>query len=121
FRPLRASRRRCRAVAWSNSRRRASTELVCSASALRTAATCGLFVTLAILVTVTRTESLSRVASPASLPDHLDQHPLGPAAVELAVEDLLPGPEVQLAARHRHHDVAPHDWQHVVGMPVVLA
>ena len=35
----------------------------------------------------------------ASLADDLDQHPLRPVAVELAVEDLLPRAEVELALR----------------------
>src|SRR4051812_39767888 len=33
------------------------------------------------------------------LPDDFDQYPLRPSPVELAVEDLLPGSEVQLAFR----------------------
>ena len=39
----------------------------------------------------------------ASLADDLDQYPLSPTPVELAVEDLLPRAEVELAARDRHH------------------
>ena len=35
------------------------------------------------------------------LPDYLDQHALFPPAVEFAVEDLLPGSEVELAAGYR--------------------
>src|SRR5207245_8736591 len=58
---------------------------------------------------------------PRSLADHLDQHALGPAAVELPVEDLLPGAEVQLAPGHRHHHLPAHDLPLVVGVAVVLA
>ena len=57
----------------------------------------------------------------ASLPDHLDQHPLRPSAVELAVEDLLPGAEVELAVGDRHDDLAAHDLPLHVGVGVVLA
>src|SRR5581483_4565966 len=55
------------------------------------------------------------------LADHLDQHALSPAAVELAVEDLLPRAEVELAARDRDDDLAPHDLPLQVGVGVVLA
>ena len=41
-----------------------------------------------------------------SLPEDLDQYPLPPAAVELAVEDLLPGAEVEPAVRDRHHHLS---------------
>src|SRR5262245_29659724 len=58
---------------------------------------------------------------PASLPDDLDQDPLGPAAVELAVEDLLPRAEVELPLRHRDHHLAAHDLALVVRVGVVLA
>src|SRR5262249_44140621 len=53
--------------------------------------------------------------------DDLDQHSLGPPAVELAVEDLLPRAEVELALGYRHHDLAAHDLALVVGVGVVLA
>src|SRR6185295_13446461 len=43
------------------------------------------------------------VPSGALLTDDLDQHPLGAAAVELAVEDLLPGTEVEAAAGDGDH------------------
>ena len=54
-------------------------------------------------------------------PDDLDQHPLRPMAVELAVEDLLPRPEVELALGDRHDDFAAHDLPFQVGVGVVLA
>ena len=54
-------------------------------------------------------------------PDHLDQHPLRPVAVELAVEDLLPRAEVELALGDRDDDLAAHDLPLQVGVGVVLA
>ena len=44
-----------------------------------------------------------------SLPNDLHQHPLPPAPVELPVEDLFPGPEVQQPFGDCHHYLAPHD------------
>ena len=44
-----------------------------------------------------------------------------PVPVELAVEDLLPRAEVELALGDRHHDLAAHDLPLVVGVGVVLA
>ncbi len=41
--------------------------------------------------------------------DDLHQHPFLAPAVELAVEDLLPCAEMELAASHRHHHLAAHD------------
>ena len=40
--------------------------------------------------------------------DDLNQHSLLAAAVEFAVEDLLPGPEVELSGGHRYHHFAAH-------------
>ena len=42
-------------------------------------------------------------------------------AIELAVEDLLPRTEVQLALRDRHDDFAPHHLPLQVGVGVFLA
>src|SRR5262249_558753 len=68
------------------------------------------------------TDGLHRVtSSDMLLPDDLDQHALRPAAVELAVEDLLPRAEVQLALRDRHDDLTAHDLPLQVGVGVVLA
>src|SRR5882762_8259775 len=70
------------------------------------------------------TPKISRTDAPksaGSLPDDLDQHPLRAPSVELAVEDLLPGSEIQLPAGDRDHDLAPHDLALVVGVGVVLA
>jgi len=55
-----------------------------------------------------------------TLADELDQHPLSPTPVELAVEDLLPGAEVELAARDRHHHLPSHHLALQVRVPVVL-
>ena len=55
------------------------------------------------------------------LPNHLHQHPLWPAPVELAVEDLLPRPEIELAARDRDDHFPAHDLPLEVRIPVVLA
>ena len=57
----------------------------------------------------------------ASFPDHLDQHALLAASVELAVEDLLPGAEVELPVGDRHDHLAAHDLPLEVGVGVVLA
>src|SRR5438046_632307 len=43
-----------------------------------------------------------------SVSDDFYQHPLRSVAVELAVEDLLPGPEVELPLRDGHDDLAAH-------------
>ena len=43
------------------------------------------------------------------------------SAVELAVEDLLPGAEVELAVGDRHDHLAAHDLPLQVGVGVVLA
>src|SRR5262245_57608847 len=61
------------------------------------------------------------VDAAASLPDDLDEHPLGAVAVELAVEDLLPGAEVELPPGDRHDDLPAHDLALEVGVGVVLA
>ena len=56
-----------------------------------------------------------------SFPDDLDQHALGPVAVELAVEDLLPRPEIQLAFGDGDDDFPTHDLTLQVSVGVVLA
>src|SRR5262245_1024256 len=72
----------------------------------------------------TSATSTTRTTAPAtatSLSDHLDEDALRAPAVELAVEDLLPRTEVELAVRHRDDDLAAHDLALVVGVAVVLA
>ena len=44
-----------------------------------------------------------------SLPNDLHQHPLPPPPIELAVEDLLPGAEVEAVVGDRHDHLAAHD------------
>ena len=57
----------------------------------------------------------------ASLADDLDQHPLAPPPVELAVEDFLPRAEVEIAARDRDNHLPPHHLALQVRVPVVLS
>lgn len=58
---------------------------------------------------------------PGSLADDLHQHALAPPAVELAVEDLLPRPEVELALGDGDYDFPAHDLAFHVGVGVILA
>src|SRR4051812_49017435 len=55
-----------------------------------------------------------------SFADDLYKYTLLPAAVELAVEDLLPRTEVELPLGDRHHDLTPHDLAFQVGVGVVF-
>ncbi len=55
------------------------------------------------------------------LADHFDQNPLVAASVELAVEYLLPGAEVELPIGDRDDDFPPHHLPLQVGVGVVLA
>src|SRR5450759_799542 len=55
------------------------------------------------------------------LADRLEQHALAPAPVELGVEDLLPGAEVEAAVRDRQHDLMRHQLALEMGIGVVLA
>src|SRR6516162_6403016 len=64
--------------------------------------------------------SAARPLRAGSIPDHLDQHALLAAAVELAVEDLFPRAEVELSLRHRDDDLPPHDLALVMRVAVVL-
>ena len=52
---------------------------------------------------------------------HLDDQPLRTAAVELGVEDLLPGAEVELAVGDRHDRLVVDEQVLEVGVAVVLA
>ncbi len=61
------------------------------------------------------------VFSMSLLPNHLHQYPLGPLAIELAVEDLLPRAEVQFAIRDGHNDFPAHDLTFHVGVGVVFS
>ncbi len=55
------------------------------------------------------------------LPDYLQRHPLAPAPVELAIEDLLPLAEVQPAFGHSDHHLASHDLPLDVCTGIVFA
>ena len=56
-----------------------------------------------------------------TLPQHLDDHPLRPAAVELAVEHLLPRAEVEAAVGDRHDHLVVDEQVLQAGVAVVLA
>src|SRR5437867_1286118 len=58
---------------------------------------------------------------PRSLADDLDEHALLAPPVELAVENLLPRPEIELPLRHRHDHLPSHDLALEVRVGVVLA
>ena len=53
--------------------------------------------------------------------NHFDQDTLGAAAIEFAVEDLLPRAEVELAVGHSDHHLAAHHLALVMRIAVVLA
>ena len=55
------------------------------------------------------------------LTDDLDEDSLAAAAVKLAVEDLFPRAEVELAARDGDGDLSAHDLALQVGIAVVFA
>ena len=55
------------------------------------------------------------------LPNDLDQHPLPPPTVKLAVKDPFPRAKVQPAVGHRDHNLAPHDLPLHMGVCIVLA
>ena len=59
--------------------------------------------------------------APGLLPKHLDDHPLRPPAVELAVEDLLPGAQVEPAVGHGHDHLVVDEQVLQVRVAVVLA
>jgi len=63
--------------------------------------------------------SHSKVAG--SLADDLDEHALSSAPVELAVKDLFPRPEVQLALRDRHNHFPAQDLPLQMRVGIVLA
>src|SRR5205823_444740 len=63
----------------------------------------------------------SQRSTPLSLPNHLDQHPLAPSPVKLAIKDLLPRPEIQLAIRDRDNDLTAHDLALQMCVGVVFA
>jgi hypothetical protein len=56
-----------------------------------------------------------------SLSDDFHEHSLVPSAVEFAVENLFPRPEVQFAFGNRDDDFAAHDLALEVGVSIVFA
>ena len=54
------------------------------------------------------------------LADNFDQHPLPSPAVELPVENPLPGAKIKPAVGHRDHHLATHDLALQVRIGVVL-
>src|SRR5262249_9681482 len=64
--------------------------------------------------------TLSRIENTSLLPNHLDQYRLGPMAVELAVENLLPWAEVEFPFRDGDDNLPAHDLPLQVGVGVVL-
>ncbi len=53
--------------------------------------------------------------------NYFDEHSLAPSAVEFAVENLFPRPEVQFAFGDRDDDFATHDLTLEVGVSIVFA
>jgi len=62
------------------------------------------------------------VARPSKLFAHgLDDHPLGPPAVEFGVVDLLPGSEIELALGDRNDDLVVHQQALQMGIAIDFA
>lgn len=60
------------------------------------------------------------MSSEVSLPDDLDQHSLITTPVELTVENLLPGAQVQATIGHGHGDIPAHNHSLMMRIAVVL-
>ena len=56
-----------------------------------------------------------------SVSDYFDEDPLSATAIEFAVEDLLPGTEVELSIGDRHDDLSAHNGAVKVGVRVIFA
>ena len=56
-----------------------------------------------------------------SLADDFHQDALATPAVKLAVKNLLPGPEIELAAADSHHHLAPHHLAFEVRVTVIFS
>jgi hypothetical protein len=54
------------------------------------------------------------------IPNHLDQYPLVPFAIELKVEDLLPGAEIQLTVGDCHNSLPAHDRSFQVCIGIIF-
>jgi len=61
------------------------------------------------------------VFKPPSLADNLHKDPLFSSPVKLTVEDLLPGPEIEIPLRHSNDNLPPHDLPLQVGVSVILS
>ena len=55
-----------------------------------------------------------------SLADDLDQHALAPAAIEFAVENLLPGAKIKLTGSDGNHDFSSHDGAFQVAVTIIF-
>ncbi len=73
-----------------------------------------------ILAALTSLDSLVLVALLLFTPNDLHQHALAPAPIELSIEDLLPGAEIQPPFGHCHDDLPPHDLPLDVRIGVIL-
>jgi len=56
-----------------------------------------------------------------SVADYLDEEALGATTVELPIEDLLPGTEVELAVGDGYHDLSTHHLPLVVSVPIIFS
>ena len=57
---------------------------------------------------------------PFLLTDNLHEHPLAAAPIELAVEDLLPGAEIEFAFRNCYDNLSSHDLSFHVSIGIIL-
>src|SRR3954471_24865420 len=72
--------------------------------------------------TKSRTQAGRSPPGPAILfADYFDEHALAAAAIEFAVENLFPRPEVQFGFGDGHYDLPSHDLPLQVGVGVVLS
>src|SRR5208337_2242647 len=62
-----------------------------------------------------------RSGSSVLLADYFDEHPLAPASIEFAVEDLLPGAEVKFAPGYCNHHFTAHNLAFHVSVCIVFA
>ncbi len=53
--------------------------------------------------------------------DDFNQDPFGPTTIELTIENLFPGSEVQSAFGNGHDHFSPHDLSFVMGVAVIFA
>ena len=70
---------------------------------------------------IRRKEDEADAAANLLISNYFDEHSLAPAAVEFAVENLFPRPEVQFAFGDRDDDFAAHDLTLEVGVSIVFA